>query len=343
MSLISQVLSNKGKVGIRPGTIPQETYNERFKTYHNEIFLDGEIAKCSSNVYAKIARELGITSKDPNKVVYLAAKRFVSQNKLNVLETKYESESSDEENSESDEKDENTNEYTIFDSNFEIHQDDKTFKINIKDIDLFSYSNGEIKLQSEWSDTLNEIIWEFSRYPCAWRFDRHKNVANEKLVFGTCRSSECNAKLFVYTEDKLSILKIVIKKFNPDAVHKGKRAVKYSNKKKIEDLLKLNKSSYVHAELSNAILESNDYCAAHLPNKATLNKIKQREKDTSLRDSDPIRSLSLLKTEAMFYKSITDIGVDPFYCFIGTPEQKEWLRLSTRYKRCVISIDSTGK
>lgn len=45
----------------------------------------------------------------------------------------------------------------------------------------------------------------------------------------------------------------------------------------------------------------------------------------------------------MFHKSITDIGLDPFYCFFSTPEQKEWLRLSTRYKRCTISVDSSGK
>lgn len=332
------------KVG-RPPTVSPEDYEEKFLLYKDEIFVNGEISKSNSVIYTKIAKELKLESNNPHKQVYLAAQRFALKNNvLKTIETKYTNES--EENNNHSDQDENENEkdgeFTLFDENFKIHSDDKSYSIDIENIGLFSYSDDEIKKQSEWSDTLNEIIWEFSRCPCAWRFDRNKNVANEKIVFGTCRSEECNAKLFVYTENNQKKLNIVIKKYNPDAIHIKKRALKHSNKKKVAELLKLNKTTYVHAELTNDILESSDYCAAHLPNKNTLTKLKQREKDELLRDKDAIRSICILKTESKFFKSIFDIGIDPFYCFFATPEQKEWLRLSTRYKRCVISIDSTG-
>lgn len=135
----------------------------------------------------------------------------------------------------------------------------------------------------------------------------------------------------------------MIKNFNPDAIHIEKRALKHSNKQKVAEMLKMNKPSFVHAELANELLEPSDYCPAYLPNKTTLKKLKQRENEKSFRDPDAVYSLCMLKRDATFHRSITDIGIDPFYCFFATPEQAEWLRLSTRYKRCIISIDSTGK
>lgn len=233
-------------------------------------------------------------------------------------------------------------EYTLFDPKFKISSNDKCFDIDIKNIGLFNYSDDEMKLQSEWSDTLNMIIWELSRLPCAWCFNKQSNVANEKTVLGTCRSIECKANLFAYTENNKSKLKIVIKNFNPKAVHIEKRAIRGANKQTIIALLNLNKASFVHSQLSNATLETFDYDPAHLPNKKTLWKVKQRDNDTNYRDSDSFRALCILKTENVFFRCITDIGIDPFYCIFVTPEQKEWLRLVTRFKRCIISVDSTG-
>lgn len=71
--------------------------------------------------------------------------------------------------------------------------------------------------------------------------------------------------------------------------------------------------------------------------------MNQRANEANHRDPDPIRSLCMMKQESVFHKCITDIGINPFYCIFFTPEQVEWLRLSTRMKRCIISIDSTGK
>lgn len=337
---LAEVLSKK--VG-RPPTVSPKDYEEKFVKYKDEIYVNGETVQSNSAIYKKIADELKLVSKNPHKNVYLAAQRFALKNNISkTIEPNYKNESEENDDHSNGDQSEKDGEYTLFDENFETGSDDKKYSIGIKNIDLFSYSDDEMKLQSEWSDTLNAIVWEFSRCPCAWRFDRHKNVANEKIVFGTCRSEECNAKLFVYTENERAKLNVVIKNFNPDAIHIEKRALKHSNKKKIAELLKLNKTTYVHAELTNDILDSTDYCAAHLPNKSTLNKLKQREKDELLRDQDAIRSLCMMKTESKFFKSIFDIGIDPFYCYFATPEQKEWLRLSTRYKKCVISIDSTG-
>lgn len=278
---------------------------------------------------------MNLNSKSAYKTVYIAAARFAEREKLSILKQPEhnESDGSDENENNPENNEENSDtEFTLFDPDFRMHSDDISYVIDIKNIGLFNYSDEEMKQQSEWSETLNEIIWHFARLPCAWRFDKHRNVANEKIVFGSCRSTECNAKLFVYTENNLSKLKIVIKNFNLDAVHIEKRALKYSNKEKVAAMLKINHASQVHADLANELLEPFDYCPSHLPNQATLRKLKQREKDEELRDPDPIHALCIMKTEAMFHRSITDIGIDPFYCFFSTPEQREWLRLSTRFK-----------
>lgn len=327
----------------RLGLTAAENYEKLFEKYQKELSVGGEIAKLNSDIYQKIANELNLKSNEPNKVVYQAYKRYLcKKNKFSVTEEKYESENNPNNENSGEEQVDSESEFTLFDPNFKIHQNDLSYNVNIENIGLFSYSDNEMKLQSEWSDTLNDIIWQFSRCPCAWRFDRHKNVANEKMVFGTCRSMECMANLYAYTECNQSKLKIVIKNFNPDAVHIEKRALKYSNKEKVAEMLKINKPSYVHAELANGILTSSDYCPAHLPNNATLRKLKQRENEVNLRDTDPVHSLCMLKQDSMFHKSIADIGLDPFYCFFATPEQTEWLRLSTRYKRIRISVDSSG-
>lgn len=296
-----------------------------------------------SDVYRKIADELNVKSSEPHKVVYQTYKRYLEKkteySKFKILPPIENNENNTK--SSDDEQDDGGNQFTLFDPNFKIDQNDLSYDLNIKNIGLFS-NEFEMKMQNEWSDTLNEIVWQFSRCPCAWRFDKIQNVANEKIVFGTCRSMECMASLYAYTECDQSKLKIVIKNFNPDAVLCEKRALKNKNKAKVSEMSKMNKASYVHAELSNEILRSDDYCAAHLPNASTLRKLKQRENEKSYRDPDPVISLRKLKEDSMFHKSITDIGLDPFYCYFATPKQLEWLRLSTRYKRIIISIDSTG-
>lgn len=107
-------------------------------------------------------------------------------------------------------------------------------------------------------------------------------------------------------------------------------------------MLKMNKCNVVHSMLSKEILHSNDYEAAHLPNRDTIRKAKQRQHEKQHRDTNPIFSILKMKKESMFFNCIGDVGADPFYCMFCIPEQKEFMRLSTRYKRCVLSIDATG-
>lgn len=242
-----------------------------------------------------------------------------------------------------DTSNDDSSEYNMFYPQFKISKRDMQFELNIKDIELFDNKNTDMKLRSEWSDTLNEIVWEYSRTPCAWVFQKQKNLANETAVYGACRSVHCNASLIVYTENNRTKLKIVIKSFNPKSQHTEKRRVKGTNRDKIIVLLKQNKPLHVHAQLANQMLHKNDHNPAHLPNLVTLRKMKQRENDKHRLDVDPIRSLCIMKTESAYLQCITDIGIDPFYCIFYTPEQKQWLRLGTRNSRCIISIDSTGK
>lgn len=241
-----------------------------------------------------------------------------------------------------DSSDEIDSDYKLFDPKFKISEEDVKLVLDINGIELFDNKYSEMKEQSEWSNTLNELIWEYSRLPCAWSFKKQKNVANEKAVFGSCRAVKCDGSITIFTENNKSKMIIIIKNFNPKAKHIEKRYIRGSNKNKIIALLKQNKPLYVHSELSNEMMHEDDYNPAHLPNLSTLRKIKQRYNDENRRDIDPIRSLCIIKTESMYYKCLTDIGIDPFYCIFYTPEQAQWLRLATRNSRCIISIDSTG-
>lgn len=208
--------------------------------------------------------------------------------------------------------------------------------MNISNIDLFNVNCGnDLKEQSEWSDTFNEIVWEFARLPCAWSFTS-KNVANEKVIFGKCRSIRCEADLFAYTENNRSQLRVVVKKFKENIAHIEKRKMKNANKERIAQMLQMNKASFVHAKLADELLQSDDFEAAHLPNPRTLWKMRQRDIEKNYRDSNAITSLCMMKTEGTFNRCIGDIGIDRFYCFFSTPEQKQWLRLTTRFKRCII-------
>lgn len=78
-----------------------------------------------------------------------------------------------------------------------------------------------MKQQSEWFDTLNEIIWEFAKLPCAWCFQRIRRMANEFVVHGKCRETDC-ADLIAFTESNQAVLKIFIKSFKENVAHHKK-------------------------------------------------------------------------------------------------------------------------
>lgn len=209
----------------RPCTTSHESYLKKLSQYENEIIIDGELANSGHEVYKKIAGELEVNYRN----VHLVAKRYFDKEKKDIKNNSNEKiELSDSEESQNDSEPE----YTLFDSKFKVSSEDQKYCIDIKNIGLFSYSDNEIKLQSEWSDILNDIIWNFSKCPCIWTFTKQKNVANEKVVHGSCRSTQCNASLFAYTENNQTKMKIVIKNFNPEAEHIKKRILKGTNKKK---------------------------------------------------------------------------------------------------------------
>lgn len=319
----------------RPGNISADEYEREFIKHERYLEIDGQPAKYTSNVFDIIAKDLGTN----RKTVYMAFTRYLKKSGKNITQKSIASPKLQPEEIEK----ETDGEYTLGEENLIIEPQDIKLDLNISGLDLFSDNDGSnLKKQSEWSDTFNEIVWEFARLPCAWSLSS-KTVANEKVVFGKCRSTKCKANLIAHTENNASKLCILIKDVATNAIHLEKRKVRGANKERIVQMLQLNKTGYVHAELADEILQQNDFEAAHLPNPTTLRKMIQNYKEKSHRDINSIISLCMMKGEATFNKCIGDIGIDPFYCFFATPEQKEWLRLCTRFKRCVISVDSTGK
>lgn len=110
-------------------------------------------------------------------------------------------------------------EHKLFAPKFNISKDDMKFVPDINGIELFDNKNSEIKEQSEWSNTLNELICEYSRLPCAWPLKRQKNVANERAVSGSCRAVKCDAAITIFTENNKSKMIMIIKNCSLNARH----------------------------------------------------------------------------------------------------------------------------
>lgn len=292
----------------------------------HRIIVEGKMVSSNNDVYYDIAKQFSIEK----QAVYLAVKRFITKKNLyRELD---------------DDEDEDVEyvPFEYFSSDFKISPSDISFEINISKNDIF-YDTDEKLLQSlEWSDTITDIVWEFSRLPCAWVFNRLRSVCNEAIIVARCKSLDCS-ELFAYTERDKTTLKIVIKSFNEEAIHLKKRSTKYARKEKIESLLKSNTACIVRSELSNHLMTDNDnYEPAHLPRLETLRVQKHRSLKTDYLDKNAIFALRIMKDSSKYFQCIGDIGLDPFYCVYSTPLQRELLRVHIRYRRCVTSFDATG-
>lgn len=215
------------------------------------------------------------------------------------------------------------------------------FSIHVGKVDLFTYDIDVMEQSMAWSDTLNEILWELARLPCAWNFDRMRKVCDEVVIVGRCKSFGCS-RLFAYTESAQSTIKITIKDVNTNIAHLHKRFTKYAHKSKVDDLLLLNKACVVRSKLANSLMTDNEHEPPHLPTNATLRVQKHRMTKTDYLHENPIVALRMMKNSPKYFDSIGDIGLDPFYCVYSTPLQREVLRVQTRYRRCVISFDASG-
>lgn len=85
-----------------------------------------------------------------------------------------------------------------------------------------------------------------------------------------------------------------------------------------------------------------DYVPADLPTVNTLRMQKSRANKTAFLDENPVVAISKMKKLSTYRRIIGDVGWYPFYIQYCTPLQEELVLSKTRYRRCVISFDSSG-
>lgn len=223
-----------------------------------------------------------------------------------------------------------------------VSSNDICFDIDISNIGLFAESVETMSRSLECSHTITEVIWEFSRLPCSWLFNRMKKVCNELVFSARCKSLECS-QLSEFTENDASKLRIVIKAFNDQCVHLKKLSTKYARKEQIDELLKLNSASVVRAKLADDYMnEYEKFESPIVPNADALRMQKFRLGKTEYLDPNPTTAIRKMKDLNRYFGSIMDIGMDPFFVMYATPLQSELLRVYTRYSSCIISFDSSG-
>ncbi|KAJ6639372.1 NOF-FB transposable element, partial [Pseudolycoriella hygida] len=298
------------------------------KTKRNELLVDGELVKCTDIIYQNIANEFGVTKQS----IYLSAKRFFI--KAGTIKAERSNEADDENIS-----DFIPTEYVGND--FKCDVDDILIQLNIEKVDLFVSAN-ENKVNPEWSDTFNGILWEFFRLPCAWSYQRIREVCNEFVIVAQCRSMGC-ARVFGYTQNNKNILKIRLRSFNDEALHIKKISIKHSRKDIILKMLAQNPPSVVQAKMANQLMtDGDDDVASLVPTSNALSMLKCRSLKKVYLHENPILAICEMKKLASYRDIIGDIGLDPFYVQYCTPLQQELVMSKTRYRRKVISLDSTG-
>lgn len=298
----------------------------------HRIVVNDKLVSSSSKVYYDIAEFFNVKK----QTIYLAAKRFVIEQKL-VRDVTDENESDDGDHGDDDEY--ILSEY--FAKKFKKTSSDICLELNIESEKIFWESAEKLKESSEWSDTISSIIWEFTRLPCAWSFDRLKKVCNEYILSASCLSKECS-KLFAYSQNDQKKLIVRIQSFNKKADHSHKRRTKHSRKEMIHNLLKTNSACVVQAKLANEMMTDYDYVPAAVPSVEALRMQKSRANKIEYLDPNPILAIRKMKKQSIYRRIIGDIGLDPFYLFYCTPLQEEMVLAKTRYRRSVISLDSSG-
>lgn len=316
-------------VGKKP-VISTEIQHDEFELRLPAIVVDGKMVSSTNDIYLQLGSKLHMTK----QAVYLAVKRYITSKHPTAINIKC-NRDYDYEDKECD------SDYVPSDENFFVSKNSIRFRIDIEGCVIFP-TDKQIA-NNDWKMTLTEILWQFSRLPCAWTFDRLRVVCNEVNVSATCTCNKCSATLFAFTECSQSKLTIIIKSYCETIIHDKK--VKLTNTKYRENILNMlekDANVVVRAKLANACMNSDDHDPAHLPLLHTCQQMKHAAKKFGCLDNDPMKSLAKMKYHPEYVDTIGDIGYDPFYCIYATKLQQIWQQAEMRHRRCILSIDSTG-
>jgi len=117
-------------------------------------------------------------------------------------------------------------------------------------------------------------------------------------------------------------------------------------KKLGEEMLARNiKATRLRKEMASDIMDFGDVIPAHLPSNEVGRRIRAEAIQCKRVDNDPLKALQLLKysTNPLYMYSIQDIGLDPFFIHICTPDQIKLYNLYCEKHYARLIIDATGK
>lgn len=295
----------------RPPKNPSELRERRFSELKEKLISNGEIVNSSNEIYRQIADEFQVEK----QTIYLAVKRYLKKKNLLQTEDKIQDEDADDDN----------DEYIpieYFGNDFHLRRSDISIQLKIEDVNLFFNAIDELNVTAEWSDTFSSILWEFFKLPCAWKFERIREVSNEVVIVGKCRSIEC-AKVFGYSQDNKKTLKIRVRSFNEEAVHVRKSTIKNARKEIIDKMLSTNTACVVQSKLTNDLMSNaDDYVPALIPTTMALSKQKSRANQTKFLHENPILAIGEMKKQNIYHDIIGDIGMDLFTFFIARRYKK---------------------
>lgn len=315
------------KVGKKP-SVPVELQMQEFEANLSEIIVNGKFVKSSANIFGTMATTLKMTK----QAVYLAVKRFVISKYPSAIETTF--------SSSCEIVDDDCDPEYLPSDKFVVSKDQLKFTVDIEGHQIFPIEKDD--KENDWKNLVIGIIWEFSRLPCGWSFERYREVCNEANIYAKCSIENCNATLFAYTECNKRKLTILIKSYRDKKVHDNSIRLNKSWREKIVAMTKSDANCVVHAKLADELMLSGDLLPGHLPKLRNVAQIKHSESKKECLDDIPIIALRKMKDSPQFRNCIGDIGLDPFYCVYFTELQREWQRIEIARRRCIVSIDSTG-
>lgn len=200
-----------------------------------------------------------------------------------------------------------------------------------------------------WTNVFANEISKHHDIPCKWIFKRNKCYqSGEKFLAVNAKCNACKASLVGVMrkkpdKDEHSNIDIVIHDINLEDHKKLTKNVKLTNRA-ARNLYLQNKNATVIRR--NLLKETTEMFTALTNKIMTANAIRcaqYRERMTQKMSECPLQSLAFLKVSNLYMDCIQRIGLDPFFVFYCTPEQKKlfqaFLKRNEEYE---VSCDASG-
>lgn len=209
---------------------------------------------------------------------------------------------------------------------------------------------------------VNSSIWDAIKWPCSWTYKGNHVSTTEEAEFWIVIRAKCTCgnKIILTCPNPPPVdpntqgLTLDLKIWGSKEQHFSfkeklirKRPIAGEKRRSLGDEMVDNdiKSSRKRKILASEMIEFGDLHPAHLPSHEVLRRVRYENLKNRRLDHDPVRAIQLLKysDNPLYQFSIRDIGLDPFFVHITSPDQLKLYNsyCNNSYSRLI--IDATGK